>query len=61
MGEKGLGTGNGGGNWELGTPCPPPQKGHSKIGKIKILIANVSLMKVKRSILQYFLSALSDY
>ena len=26
MGEKGEGSGGkGGGNWEWGTPCPPPQ------------------------------------
>ena len=54
--------------WDQVYTVKPVLSGHSKIDKIKILLTNGSLMKVKsiaeyskRSILQYFWPALSDY
>ena len=42
MGEKGEGSGGkGGGNWEWGTPCPPPQYSIREITYCKFYIAEV--------------------
>ena len=52
VGEKGEGSGGkGGGNWEWGTPCPPPQ--NNAFGIMNFYIYNQELIQLNKNIVLF--------